>query len=147
MSFKDGPYIQAACFCNLVLQDTSSALSLIRIVDTVTHTASGPQAPEEMPPFTHPLTLVVMLKSGNARGRHDLKIAPEFPSGEAQEPLISTVYFEGEEKGHNLIHQIHFVFTQEGLYWFHIFLGDEKCTSIPLRVRYHRTVTGSPRPS
>jgi len=41
-----------------------------------------PDAPEDMPQFTYTLKLVIMLKSGAARGRHELKVVPELPSGE-----------------------------------------------------------------
>jgi hypothetical protein len=57
-------------------------LSLIRLIDTLTHTEARPDAPEEMPPMTYTLKLVIMLKPGAARGRHELRIVPELPSGE-----------------------------------------------------------------
>lgn len=144
MAFEEGPYIQAACFCNMAIRDDSGTLSLIRIVDTLTHTAGGPSPPEEMPPVPHAFTLALMLKSGRARGRHNLKIIPELPSGETETPIDVTVHFEGEEKGHNLVTQLQFVFTQEGLYWFNVYLDDQKLTAIPFRVKYSRMVTGAP---
>ena len=142
MSAEGGPYIQAACVCNMVIEDKTGAFSLIRVVDTVTHTVSGPNPPDEMPPMPFEGKLVLMLKSGRAVGRHNLTIVPELPSGETQDPITMTVHFEGEEKGQNIVTNLRFVFAQEGLYWFNIYLGETKLTAIPFRVRYNRLTTG-----
>jgi hypothetical protein len=146
MAFEDGPYIQAACFCETVLEDKTGVLSLIRIIDTITHTQAGVSPPEEMPPFTYNMRLVLMLKSGMARGRYNLKIVPELPTGATENPVIVTAYFEGEEKGQNIITNMSFPFTVEGLYWFNVSLDEIKLTAMPLRVKYNRTVIGGPIP-
>lgn len=39
-----------------------------------------------------------------------------------------------------------FTFEVEGLYWFNIYLDDEKLTAIPFRVKYNRVVTTSAMP-
>lgn len=143
MVFEGGPYVQAACFCDIVIEDKAGVLSLIRVVDTLTHTAVGPAPPEDMPPVTYSMTLVVMLKSGRARGRYDLKIVPEYPSGETASPFTHTVHFEGEEKGHNAMLRMNFTFPLEGLYWFRVYLKEQELTAIPLRVKYGRTVVGA----
>ncbi|MDI7274919.1 MAG: hypothetical protein QME94_02965 [Anaerolineae bacterium] len=143
MTTENGPYVQAACFCEMVLEDKTGALSLIRIIDVLTHTSAGPNPPEEMQPFAHELTLVVMLKSGAARGRHELSIVPELPSGETRDPIVLTVHFEGEERGHNVVARLVYTFTLEGLYWFGVFLDGEKISAIPLRIKYNRLLTGT----
>lgn len=140
---KEGPYIQAACFCDTVIEDKTGVLSLIRVIDTLTHAEAGPTPPEELPAFGHTLKLVLMLKSGVARGRYNLKIVPELPNGTTQPPLLVTVHFDGEEKGQNIVADMNIVFTLEGLYWFDVFLDDTKFTAIPLRVKYNRVVVGT----
>jgi hypothetical protein len=140
MAFERGPYIQAACFCELVIADQENVLSLIRVVDTLNHFEAGPNPPEDMPPFMHPLKLVLMLKSGEARGRSNLRIVPQVPTGETKDALDLTVHFEGDEKGHNIAANLNFGFEMEGLYWFHVYVDDHKLTSIPLRVKYDRRV-------
>lgn len=144
MTFEQGPYIQVATLCEQVIEDKEGALSLIRIVDTVTHTVASPDAPSEMPPITYPIKMVIMLKSGRARGRHELKIIPEMPSGELKQPLITSIQMEGEERGFNHIVNMFFTFTMEGLYWFNIYLNDSLVTRIPLRTKYNRVVTLAP---
>lgn len=141
MAYQDGPYIQIACFCDQVIEDKSGALSLIRVIDTITHSVGGPNIPEEMQPFNHSLTLVLALKSGAAHGRNTITIKPELPTGEAKESLKFTVHFEGEERGTNIIVRINFLFEYEGLYWFEVWLSDKKLTAIPIRVRYNRVMT------
>jgi hypothetical protein len=143
MAYENGPFIQTACFCEQVIEDKTGVLSLIRIVDTVTHTVGGPTPPTEMPQFVYNSKLVLTFKSGNARGRSDLKITPELPTGETKDPITLTLHFEGEEKGQNFILDLNFPFDYEGLYWFNVYIDDQKVTSIPIRVKYNRIVTRS----
>lgn len=118
--FADGPYVQAATFCERALQEADGVLSLVRLVDVVTHAVQGPQAPQEMPTVHFPLTLVIALKAGAARGRHDITITPRQPSGEVLEPLSTSIRLEGENRGTNLISRIDLPYTQEGLHWFEV---------------------------
>ena len=141
MTFEQGPYIQVAGLCEQVIEDKTGVLSLIRLVDTITNRAAGPDAPAEMPSLTYPMKMVVMLKSGRAKGRHELKIIPEMPSGELKSPLLRSIQMEGEERGFNNIINMAFTFTMEGLYWFNVYLDDSLLTRIPLKVKYERIVT------
>lgn len=143
MPFEGGPYVQAACFCDTVIEDKGGVLSLIRVIDTLTHLERGPNPPEDMPPVPHVGKLVLMLKSGTARGRWNLRVVPELPTGETKEALTLSVHFEGEERGTNVVADMHFVFEHEGLYWFRVYLDDEELTAIPLRVKYSRVIGGS----
>ncbi len=68
-----------------------------------------------------------------------MTITPEMPNGEAKDPLLFSVHFEGEEKGANIITKMEFQFKYEGLYWFNIKLGENLLTAIPLRVKYQRS--------
>lgn len=144
MGFEHGPFIQMAGLCEQVIEDKTGPLSLIRIIDTITHTVGSPDAPIEMPPFPYRLKMVIMLKAGRTHGRHELKLIPELPSGESKTPLIRSIYLEGEERGTNNIIDMVFTFTMEGLYWFNIYLDDSLLTRIPLRIKYNRVVTQEP---
>lgn len=143
MGFEDGPFVQIACFCETVIEDKNGVLSLIRIVDTLIRTHRGTAPPEEMPPFTKSLKMVISLKAGKARGRHSIKMAPELPNGSAGDPYERSIHLEGEEKGHNHIVDLTFQFPLEGLYWFDIYFDEKKITALPLRVKYDRIVTGA----
>lgn len=142
MPFEQGPHIQVAAFCESVLEDKTDVLSLIRVIDGLTHTRAEITPPTEMPEVTYEMNLVLMFKSGKALGRHELQIIPELPSGETKQPLIASVHFEGEERGQNIILHVRFTFTMEGLYWFNVYLDGNLFTKIPFRVKYQRIVTG-----
>lgn len=142
MLFETGPYIQAAAFCENVIEDKTGALSLIRLIDTLTHTESGSEPPSEMPPVPWHMKLVLMLKAGRARGRHEIKIVPELPSGETKTPLIFSVHMEADERGQNLLADIAFTFIMEGLHWFNVYFDDALFTKIPFRAKYMRLTTG-----
>ena len=140
--FVDGPFVTAACFCEMMLQENTGVLSLIRVIDQIVHTVAGPATPEEMPPVHYNLKAVLMLKSGAARGRSTLRIVPELPNGMNREQQLFTVHFSGEDQGVNLGLNMAFVFEMEGLYWFHVYVDDRKITSMPLRIRYNRIQGG-----
>lgn len=145
--FERGPYIQIAAFCERVLREADGVVSLIRIVDRITHTEMGPSAPEEMPEVRYPLFLVITLKSGTARGRREITIIPEQPSGETIQPITLSVNMEGESKGVNITSRIDFPYKMEGLYWFNVQFDHQIITRLPLEVRYSRMVTGSTTPT
>lgn len=143
MTAQGGPYVQAACFCDLVLEDKSGSLSLVRIIDKLTHVAQGPNPPDQMPPVPYLLKLALMLKNGQARGRHNLRVVPELPSGETEDPLTLTAHFEGDDdNGQNAVINLAFTFKLEGLHWFKVYLDDQFLTALPFRMKYNRLVTG-----
>ena len=142
--FEYGPYIQVAAFCERVLQEADGVVSLIRIVDVITNTQAGADPPKDMPPFHYALTLMMILKSGRAKGRHTLTVEPELPSGEKKGETSVTVQLEGEGRGVNVGMKMDFEFTMEGLYWFTVkFDEDLVLTRLPLNVRYSRLAGGS----
>lgn len=141
--FEQGPYVQVAGFCERVLREADGVLSLIRVVDVVTHTERGPNPPRDMPEMRFPLTLVISLKPGRSRGRHDLQIIPEKPSGETLPSLSMSVQMEGDARGVNVISMIDIPYNMEGLYWFRILFDDDLLTKLPLQIRYSRLVSGS----
>lgn len=143
MTYQTGPYVAAALFCESVLEEKTGVLSIIRIVDTLTHNSQGANPPNDMPSFTHTMFLVISLKSGMARGRNELRVQPQQPDGSTKEEINFTFHFEGDEKGQNVIVQIAYQFEMEGLYWFKVFLEKHQLTAIPLRVRYNRVVIGT----
>ncbi len=51
MVFEQGPYLTVAALCDKALQEKDGVISLIRVVDKLTSSAVGPDAPEQMPPF------------------------------------------------------------------------------------------------
>ena len=145
MSFERGPYLEVATFCEQVIEDKSGVLSLIRIVDRLNIATQGPNAPEEMPPQVLNWLLVLVLKSGEARGSIPIKIEPELPSGMRLNPVILSAHFEGGNRGQNMITRLNMKLEMPGIYWFRIYVNDQFITQIPIEVIYSRIVTPPPQ--
>lgn len=139
MSTSQGPWVSVATICERVLNESDGVLSLIRVVDRITQTATGTEPPREMPPVDLNAWVVVSLKSDGARGRHTIKLRPEKPSGEQLPSMEMPVLFEGEERGAALVLNLRMQLDQEGLYWFDV-IHDEAnqkvLSRIPLRIIY-----------
>jgi hypothetical protein len=136
-----GPFLQFACFCDNVLEEKDGTISLIRVVDSVTQTATGTDVPEQMTPFVVALKLVIGLRAGKARGRYGVKIRPEDPSGSQLPAREIPVHLDGDYRGANLLTDFSFAAQLEGVYWFDVFFvrgqGNETLlTRVPLAVRY-----------
>ena len=141
-----GPFINAAFFCERVIEDKEGVLSAIRIIDRVFNTAIGLDTPSSMPPMPIGLTLVISLKSGAAKGRVDVRIAVERPSGlQADIASALSVVLEGEDRGANLVMNLGLTLTEEGLYWFDVYIEKELATRVPLRIVYQRQQAGGPQ--
>ena len=106
MSFERGPFLTLATFCEQVIEDKSGIVSLIRIVDRMHVSTSGPTAPEEMPATDLNWFMVLSFKSGEARGSHPIKIEPELPSGLRLPPFILSAHFEGGNRGQRIISRL-----------------------------------------
>lgn len=137
-----GPYLKAAMFCESAIEGKDGTLSLIRVIDRLTTTAAGKDAPIDMPPVNHVMTAVLMLISGQALGRHDLRITSEGPSGETKEIWSGTMQMEGGHKGQNLLLNLNMQFQHEGVYWFTVTIDDRPITKMPFQVMYMRVSGG-----
>ena len=144
MAADTGPYLVAALFCEQVIEDKGGSLSFIRIVDRMHVQTQGPNAPEQMPPVTLNWNLVLMFKSGQAKGSIAIDIEVEPPSGIRTPKTTMTGYFEGGIRGVNIITKAAMRFTQSGLYWFRIYVAGQFATAIPAEIIYLRTITPVP---
>jgi hypothetical protein len=126
-----------AVICERVLQEQDGVLSVIRIVDRLTHTIVGREMPDPLPPVPYTVWFALGFKSGSARGRHTLKIVQEQPSGLRTDLLEHSIMLEGEDRGANFVAQVQAKFEQEGIYWFDVFLSDQFMTRMPFRLTYN----------
>jgi len=133
----DGPFLQAALICERVLVEQDGVLSVIRVIDRLIRHA-GPDAPDELAPFAQPIQILLLMKSGAARGRFEVTVGVEKPSGEQGEVIGVPVHFEGEDRGVQVMLPVTFEADQEGLYWFEVGFEGERLTRMPLRVLYQR---------
>src|SRR5215469_7350249 len=116
----DGPFVQAALFCERVLEEKDGVASFIRVIDRIISQAIGPGAPEKMPPTTFAITLVVGLKSGFAKGSYSVTVQGRSPSGRSMPPATLPVLLEGDDRGANVIGRMQLELEEDGLYWFDV---------------------------
>lgn len=130
----EGPFLQAALICDRVLQEQDGTLSAIRIIDRVLRLVGDPDS--DLEPFQQQIWLLIAFKSGAARGRFQVTIQVEKPSGEAGPQVKLPVHFEGEDRGVNIVLPTLFEADMEGLYWFDVNFSGTRVTRMPLRVVY-----------
>jgi hypothetical protein len=135
------PFVQVAAICQTALQESAGFLSLIRLIDRVP--VAG-VTDEMQPQPLNNLVLVIVLKSGSMRGKFNVSIVPETPSGKRLPGPSLGVLFEGEERGVAAILPVGIVAEEEGLYWFDIMLEQDVLTRVPLRVMYQKMQPGIP---
>jgi len=132
----DGPFLNAALICDRVLQEQDGTLSAIRIIDRIMRLVPAADSTDELEPFQQQIWLLISFKSGAARGRFQVSLQIEKPSGERGDPIRLPVHFEGEDRGVNIVLPTIFQADQEGLYWFDVSFSGERITRMPLRVLY-----------
>jgi hypothetical protein len=93
-----------------------------------------------MQPQAISLQMVVTFRAGFAHGKYRVKVVGSTPS--KTEFLVSeqTPYFEGEDRGVNLVFLVNLTLAEEGVFWFDVFLEDNFITRVPLRVVYQQIV-------
>ena len=77
--------------------ERDGVLTLVRVIDQIMLTAVG-DAPPELPEGKLAVTYVVMLKSGDARGGHELNISVEPPHGISPAPQVVEFTSAGETR-------------------------------------------------
>jgi len=77
------------------------------------------------------------------KGTAEIKLEINSPSG--QRIGFSTVdaFFEGDDRGVNLVSPVQFQVSEDGLYWIDVTCLKELLTRIPLRVIYQRLSQGT----
>lgn len=134
-----GPFLQAAFFCEKVLQEKDGVMSAIRLVDRFTLASSAEGAPDLMPPINVGVSILIAFKSGDIRGKWELKVRPTTPSGQEMPGFVGPLLFEGDERGATVIIQYGLTAKEEGIYWFDVMLNNKLITKMPLRIIYQKT--------
>jgi len=142
-----GPFLQAAVFCEKILEEKDGVVSLVRVIDRVTVTAAGPTAPERMPPGgVLAVTGFLAFKSSFAKGSFEVKVTARSPSGQRLPDVVLPMFLEGDDRGKNLAFNATIHNVEAGLYWFDVSVGEKLVTRMPLRIVYQR-MTGAAFPA
>jgi len=142
-----GPFLQAAFFCEKVLQEKDGVLSAIRLIDQFNLSSSVEGAPDVMPPININLSILVAFKSGGIKGKWEIKVRPVSPSGQELPGFVGPIIFEGAHRGANVIIQYGLLAKEEGVYWFDVMINNKLITKMPLNIVYSKTqisTTGQP---
>jgi hypothetical protein len=131
-----GPFLQMAVFCEKALQEKDGVMSAIRIVDRFTLTASSEVPPGSMPTMNLGINLIIAFKSGDIKGKMELRVRPVSPSGQEMPGFVGPLFFEGGDHGSSIVIQYGLSAKEEGIYWFDIMLNNKFVTKIPLRIIY-----------
>lgn len=134
MTFEEGPYINLACIAQHVIMSTEGDLSIIGTFDHLIHKIKD--ASEKDTGFSDKFEIVVALVTGNAIGIHEMRIVPELPSGKTKRPLKRKFSLEDHCLGINFDIDTDFRFTEEGCYWFNVYLDNKLFTKIPVSIEY-----------
>ncbi|MGH9796103.1 MAG: DUF6941 family protein [Candidatus Acidiferrales bacterium] len=136
----DLPHVTVACFCEKVLEEKNGSLSVIRIADRVEYEIPDFPLPEGIK-HGFPLTALIAVKSGPAKGKFKLSVVSESPSGKRVKGPIVDLEMEGGDHGKNFILNYVFGPAEDGLYWFDVLVDNERLTRIPLmlvsKIREH----------
>jgi hypothetical protein len=128
------PHVALATFCERVIQDKADdLLSVIRVYDAVTLPAEA----QGQGQFVD-LTVVIGLRSGEARGAYNLEFVFHPPGGAAKVRLSTpgSVTFMGDEQGVTFGLRIHTMIQEPGLCWLDLEVDGHALTRIPLRINY-----------
>jgi hypothetical protein len=126
------PWVQAAVFCDQVLEDKSGAYSIIRIVDRYTL----PQ-PENWDGKTHlnvPVITLLAFKSGDVKGERTIKLYSTSPKGKKKKMFEGQITFLGGNVGVNIILRLMFGFKTIGTHWIDVYIGNWLATRMPLTI-------------
>jgi hypothetical protein len=134
-----GPFLQAAFFCEKVLQEKDGVMSAIRLVDRFTLSSSAEGAPDLMPEINVGISILIAFKSGDVKGKLELKVRPVAPSGQELPGFVGPLLFEGADRGSSVVIQYGLSAKEEGIYWFDVILDNKLITKMPLRIIYEKT--------
>ena len=132
MDDNSGPHISVAAICEKVLHEKDGVFTLVRLIDRFLIRGSS----RKMPATSIGGTLVLIFKSGGARGSHTLGIKLQKPTGAYLKRLDFPVFFEGDDRGAVVIGQANFTLDEEGLYWIDVIFEDSVITRMPIRIVY-----------
>jgi hypothetical protein len=145
---KRGPWLAAAVFCDMTLEDTTDrALSIIRIIDSI-NLLLPPNTPPEIPSEEHKVPAhvagLLCFKTGDSPGEHSLRVVAHSPTGKKQTVHEQMIPFSPEPYGGgNLRLNITVKVNKGGLFWFHIFLDDKEVVRMPLQITVKRAESDS----
>jgi hypothetical protein len=110
--------------------ETNGVMSAIRVLDRYTFIL-GPDNQPLSP--KQPVFFLINFKSGEALGNLAVKLEREDPSALRTTLLETQLFFEGQDRGAQLVVSADFEPVEPGLYWYDVFVSERLVTRMPLR--------------
>ena len=119
---RSSPSLTGAFFCEKVIEEKDGVPSYLHVVDVLTVPEPPPEAVSEKDgvpilPATL-ITIVIMFKSGEVKGKRTVRISAITPSGKHTEGMGAEVTFAGGETGATLRGPVPVPINEQGLFWF-----------------------------
>lgn len=133
MATRPLPLLNAALFCDKVLQEQDGTVSLIRVVDRVQMVIP----PQGLPSGFKPLIMIVVfiaVKSGPVIGERTVTIRIVRPSGNSDQVGDARLKLVGGDQGQNVVFNLQIGVDEEGLHWFPVIIDEVEITRIPLMI-------------
>lgn len=133
-SRPEGPYLSTAVIAANILTETDSALTIVRIIDTV---GVSPDVVNSLngDMLGMPLFIFVSFRAGGFTGKKRLSIVQEGPSGSAEEIGRGDFQFDGSSgRLFTIKAPLTLNWEGEGQYWYDVLLDDTFCSRISLRM-------------
>jgi len=129
------PYLHIATFCEKILHEADGVNSIIRMIDRFN--VQG--ITDEMQPMPLQFMVYISFKSGFMRGKQKVSLRPKSPKGEELPSMDIPVLFEGDDdRGPAIQIPVNWIATEEGLFWWDLYVNDVLVTRMPLRVAYQQ---------
>lgn len=136
------PLLTAAAICEKVLVEKDDVVTAVRIVDRLTFNPDFfPRDDSGNIPLYTDLTLLLILKSGKAKGRCNIAFSQVTPSGQRIEYVKTHANFLGDDLGVNIRSPLPVRAWEEGLHWYEVRANRKIIAQIPLRIVFQRTGT------
>lgn len=137
-----GPFLAAAVFCESILEDKDRVISVIRVIDGC-QVFITPNAPPEVPSKAVPVqvsqNVLVSFRSGDAPGKHLLKLVLEQPDGKRSDIAEQEIELSPEPHGgSNIKIAATMLVYSSGVFWIDVNLDNKRFTRMPLRVSIQR---------
>lgn len=136
------PYLSAFFFCERVLQEQDGVPSVVRIIDII---GLNQLAPEGGAPATA-LMMFIAFKNRGYQGLGEIQIAGTRPSGKPLSREALKLEFQ-PNRGQNVVVNAQLSLTEEGTYWFDLYLDGQLLTKTPLTVALTKNLSAVQAPA
>lgn len=142
-----GPFLAAAVFCESVMEDNTKKMSAFGIMDG-TNFWLAEDTPADAPSKSQPIAFVqnmlIIFRTGDAGGKHELRLVLEQPDGKRTDILKESIELTPQPYGGcNVRTQAMLKVFTAGVYWIDVILDGKRFTRMPLNVTIRRLPTAT----